>query len=662
MKKAKYKPKPKIKKKDEDNFDYMKTNKDNLKKIIKDDDKIIMPIINDLVNRTNKIVIRAYQFIKLYCIYQYTNNIKLSLINKQFISEVFVALTIRTKNTGKKAPSAQLIKLIKFYNEHYKHTIIEGDNVLYDKLSYILPYEAIAMVTNINNNIVLHYISHLNKYVNVIYDVKNRMAQITAKNNNKIIRKQLHNDLYAEIQKIKDDLMCFNELSSDTEYHDWIIMTRQKLYPNKTCFDKNQIKYDIKSKTQDYLVAMFYIYTDLEKINETRPDDTQIKLFNVLPLRNNIIPKNICIDTSALINNFLDSKSTQYYKKCYKEGTNQSDLWHRFFTTNKRVFKKGSSYKFHHMIRTDGISCSIIFIRLSLDGKPLPKTWANKKCCAEINTDYIENVLITEELMHMKVVCADPGHSDLIYYASKTEDGRLEIFRYTQNQRRHETRLKKYGKIINKLNNDFIIEGKTVIELETQLSFHNSKTCSYDKFVAFCTLKNKINNLLLPHYTESLFRKLKLNRFINTQKSESKLIKNFSNKFGGPKDVIFVMGDYDKGSYNMRGLEPTICKKFRRLFHHAGYKTFLVNEFRTSKLCNYCHDDLDKFHYRPSKKPKLLREGKTELCHGLLRCQSNEHCSIIHNRDKNAAQNMLYIVQTVFSTGKRPAEFRRGFL
>ena len=48
-------------KKDEDNVNYMKTNKDN----------IILPIINNLVNRTNKIIIHTYQFIKLYSIYLY---------------------------------------------------------------------------------------------------------------------------------------------------------------------------------------------------------------------------------------------------------------------------------------------------------------------------------------------------------------------------------------------------------------------------------------------------------------------------------------------------------------------------------------------------------------------------------------------------------------
>ena len=159
-----------------------------------------------------------------------------------------------------------------------------------------------------------------------------------------------------------------------------------------------------------------------------------------------------------------------------------------------------------------------------------------------------------------------------------------------------------------------------------------------------------LNLLLQPHYEQYLFRKLQLNRFINRQKSESKMIKNFSKKFGKPEETLYVMGDYDKGTHHMKGLEPVICKKFRRIFKIAGYKTFLINEFRTSKLCNGCHGELETF---------LEKGGKT--CHGLLRCQSvKPKCQVIHNRDKNAVGNMLNIVKSVVETGKRPHIFCRS--
>ena len=120
------------------------------------------------------------------------------------------------------------------------------------------------------------------------------------------------------------------------------------------------------------------------------------------------------------------------------------------------------------------------------------------------------------------------------------------------------------------------------------------------------------------------------------------------------------MGDYDKGDHNMKGVEPVICKKFRRIFKNAGYENYLVNEFRTSKLCNHCHDELETFLIRKSNKPKDIKIDKKSIVHGLLHHSDvKPECEIIHNRDKNAVQNMLFIVSTIKSTGKRPREFSR---
>jgi len=57
--------KPKVKKKKDDfqNADYMKTTKDNIKNVIRDNN--ILSTINDIVIRTNKIVIHSYQFLHL---------------------------------------------------------------------------------------------------------------------------------------------------------------------------------------------------------------------------------------------------------------------------------------------------------------------------------------------------------------------------------------------------------------------------------------------------------------------------------------------------------------------------------------------------------------------------------------------------------------------
>ena len=658
----KTRPKIKEKKKDEENFDYMKTNKDNIKNIIRDENLLIL--INDITIRTNKIVIHTYQFLKLYLLYLYENNQPFPVLDKEYICDIFKVITKRKFNTGYTEDNmpTQLKTLTDFYKNNYASTISNDEIIYYDRLPYILAYEAIDMITNITNNIQEHFIDNLNKYVNILFDVKAKSNEITKNNKNKVIRKELHKQLYDEINKVKKDLINYGDFTSDIKYHKWIIEQKIKLFPNKTQFHENNIYYEIKSNTKYFIYGMFHICVELEKINIERikNNEKQIRLFNVLPLRTNIIPKNICIDTCGLIQHFMGDDYDSKLFITYKKENKYFELWNKYFKLNKRVFKKGQKYKFSNMIRTDGVSCCVLFVKVDENGKPLSKILRNKKCCQEENIDYIEKTNIND-IKNMKVVCADPNYSDLIYCGSKDECGNLQPFRYTQNQRRLETRIKKYRKIKDKLNKETLIFEQTVKELETTLSILNSKTCNFDKFKIYCIEKNKINYKLYSHYEKKCFRKFKLNSFTNTQKSELKMIKNFQNKYGKPDKTIFVIGDYDKGDYNMKGKEPIICKKFRKIFRNTGYKTFLINEFRTSKLCNCCNEELEHFLERPSKKPKLKKENKTEICHGILRCQSVKHKSeIFHNRDKNAVQNMLNIVKSIFDTGKRPDIFCRA--
>jgi hypothetical protein len=646
-------------------FDYMKTIKNNINNVLKD--KAVLPSINDLVIRTNKIVIHSCNFIKLYCIYLYENDLEFPLIDKNFICDVFKVITKRKDNRGatpEKDYSDLLKNLYKFYNKHYITTIYDNEIIYYDKLSYILAYEAIDIEKNINNNIQEHFITHLNQFVNHSFNLQEQKDEIK-KIKDKEIRKERYKSLTNEFKKVKDDLVSLtNDLKADEKYHSWIKEHKKHIVPNKSTFDKNSIYYDLHSNTKDYLKSFIYINIQLEKLNDILLEDStdsdkvkQIKLFNILPLRSNIIPKNICIDTCALISNFLGDESTTTHFKNYKKENNQFKLWNRILKLDSKIFKK-NNYEFNYMIRTDGISVGILFIRLGSNGLPLKHYNPINK--PEENTKYIEKEIITDELRSKKIVCVDPGCSDLIYCGSKDNDGNLETFRYTQNQRRLETRTKKYNRIIEEVNNTTFINGKNIKEMESVLSSHNKKTCNYEKFKNYLIEKNKLNLLLFSHYEKTFFRKFKLNRYINTQKSESKMIKNFTKKFGEPNDVVFIMGDYDKGSSNIGGLEPTICKKFRKIFKNAGFRTYLVNEFRTSKLCNCCNREISPFMIRQSHKPNDIKVNKKITINGLLSHQEDKQkCEIIHNRDKNAVQNMLNIVKSIFTIGRRPDIFTR---
>jgi transposase len=117
------------------------------------------------------------------------------------------------------------------------------------------------------------------------------------------------------------------------------------------------------------------------------------------------------------------------------------------------------------------------------------------------------------------------------------------------------------------------------------------------------------------------------------------------------------MGDYDKVEHR-KGKEPTICRRIRKILRQNDYKVYLINEFRTSKLCYHCEEECENFLLRPSKKPKHVKSDKLFLCWGLTRCTS-EKCKLIHNRDKNATLNMYKIVMEILAGRKRPVKYCR---
>ena len=135
------------------------------------------------------------------------------------------------------------------------------------------------------------------------------------------------------------------------------------------------------------------------------------------------------------------------------------------------------------------------------------------------------------------------------------------------------------------------------------------------------------------------------------------------------------MGDYDNGGKTMKGKEPIMTKRLRNKLREQNYKVYLINEFRTSKLCSNCFSETEKFIKRESRKPK--DKGKIIEVFGCLRCK-NANCKkqtnkiiinksktksiekrSIFNRDVNSCLNMQTIVRSLKKTNKRPIQFTR---
>ena len=677
----------------------------------------VLDIMLDAITRINKIVIHTYQFLKLYLLAFNNGIIKNSQeyprINASFIKSIMK--TISVKKNGKarryKTGISDTIKDLFNFNENtYKKLRVDGDEVSDIHIAQILNYEADAIITNIENNITQHYTKHLKTLVNVKFELKNKLAEAN-KEKNKVARKILVSGIYAELKNIKDDLMNVkneNLISTKEEHLAWIKKFKYKLIPPKEKFLKDSIDYDVCAHPMDYIDGMLTLNRLLSSCGTT---DNPVKLFHALPLRTNIVLKYITFDTCSLIilfapiimpylSNIIEKENeTKLEADKEKIITNsiilinnitlhKENIWKSLFNLDSPFFKKKGKkgYKFHGMIKTDGIACSVLF------SKKIPKR--NKKDKVVPQYPYIESYThdqIKEILKDMNYALNDPNYGNLCFFMGKnclTETGEKNEagskFRYTQNQRRKETKSKTYSKIrdgINKeltidvpiwLGGERVFQKKSAKELEVELSNYNSKTCWMGPFMAYIRIKNKLNHLLHDHYKKPIFRKLKWNSYTNTQRSESKMVNKFKEKFGPPETTVIITGDYDNKGSHMKGKEPIIGKRVRTLFHRAGYPIYLINEFRTSKTCNKCSHDVENFKTSPSKKPKKL--GKDSLVWGLVRCtnvnckpsttpkgpisEQNTHTSI-YQRDMNACMNMLKIVKSLLSGTGRPAIYCR---
>lgn len=336
-----------------------------------------------------------------------------------------------------------------------------------------------------------------------------------------------------QLRRIKTDLLNIedNNYKSNTSYHKWITNEKKHILPNKTKYTKDNLYYDLQCSPQDYWSNMVYMMKRLEK--------DKVFVNNVFPMRSEIIPKNIRIDTATIVHALMTKKQGNKSDYLFKGNLkrNEDKIWKFFFRTERQCFKK-TNYTFHHMIETDGVSCTIILIRNDLIGKRVP----SKK--VKNGEEYIDELTNYSKLQDKKIVGIDPNMADLLYCVDGDTKER-KFFRYTQDQRRKETKLKKYRDLILEFKKEKI-DGKTVIEWETELSKFNRKTLYIKEFKKYIKKKNEINNKLCEFYKKYIFRKLKLNGYMNRLKSEQKMISRFKIIFGEPKETIVFFGDFEQ--------------------------------------------------------------------------------------------------------------------
>ena len=288
------------------------------------------------------------------------------------------------------------------------------------------------------------------------------------------------------------------------------------------------------------------------------------KMFQCFPLRTDIIPKFIPIDTKSIIEILVDKDKNNYLKDI--ENTKQ-ELWNKFFNINVKM----KDYLFEYTIITDCYSASIRFIHKDFLNEELvkkdkmrnarqeykgltkqekeklkaEKKKENKKLkklqpkVKKIKYQFIEFPYIDEvdkKQLKGNHIFIDPGKRDLLSII----DNNGNKMTYSNKQRIKETKRLKYQQLIKNYRDKL-----NITLIENKLSEYNSKTCNLKKFKKYFRKKNKINEKLINLYENDKFRQYKWYSFINKKKCEDNMLNLIENKYG--KDIKVIIDDWTIG-------------------------------------------------------------------------------------------------------------------
>ena len=569
-----------------------------LASIVRDPNTI--SVIDDAVKRMNRIVTHSYRFLKLYLLYHYHQFDRLPVLDKNLIECIQKTVSSNGSNCRLEGTRLLMDQLDIFNRTEYSK--VSGKlNISSTGLSQMIKDQTTNIYTSFKNLVQEHFCDIVKRYTNIIAD-KNELI----KNNKKKV-------ILRELQKAKNDILLGTDKCKAIFAKQVVSHFRTKILKDftvKTSLESMAEKHDL-----NLLLLMIRMSIDGENVQRSRlpleEKNKQIKVINCFPIRTSIIPSYVDLDGQLLTTLLIeDNKVGKNFRSNLTK--KQSILWALFFKTNHKIFRK-KGYKFDYRISTDGVGCSIKFIREDIWKTPKkqreklgkkPKNFKIDKYVNHITPDEREQILKMSKGQH-SFVGIDPGKRSLIYCTNgqvsirkNVKTGKIKrkalTFQYTNGRRKEETRTKYFQNKLEKEKLSQKVGLKTIKSIEQSLSAVNANSCIWENVCEYMKLKSAVDKDLLSYYENKSHRLRKWYLKSNKRRSEANMVNRFEKTFGSPKETVILMGDWSENR-PMKFQEPTMGKSIRRLFRNRGYKMYLVDEYNTSKRLIGKGDELFKF-------------------------------------------------------------------
>ncbi|KAJ2131153.1 hypothetical protein IW136_005375, partial [Coemansia sp. RSA 678] len=223
----------------------------------------------------------------------------------------------------------------------------------------------------------------------------------------------------------------------------------------------------------------------------------------------------------------------------------------------------------------------------------------------------------TLQSMAGRCVLIDPGRRDLLF--AMHEDSSIEdkqLYRYTRNQQRKETRVTRFKRILEK------VKPADIAAAERSLGAGSCVKPDLKLFKEYLVARAQVADKLTRFYNEThtvhptsthqihmfktsepqsfpLHRKLRLSAYVNQKQADQRLINKLQAKF--KPNAVIVIGDWSAPMNRFH--EPIRGKGWRTLLKRGGFEVYLIKEYLTSKTCPNCNGRLSNTRYVPNPRP-----------------------------------------------------------
>ena len=380
-----------------------------------------------------------------------------------------------------------------------------------------------------------------------------------------------------------------------------------------------------------HFVKIYYV---ILKEFEKHPDTKGIRTFSLLPHKHGFTLNHITIDNAGLENTLkyiamkLKKDEEGEVESCldvnklnFKD--NSAQYWRELFNIKRYETK---NKKFGFTIRTDGKS---VVLQMTKPKQP-----------ERAVSDY-------RDLHYDTFVGIDPGVRALI----TSYDTNNECFQVSTKGYRHHSKMihaeKKRVGWYEKW--DHYDEWKLIPTIKT------SKTSVMEEYFEFVF---PLMQTFFEFHKEKGFRNLKFTSYCRSKATLAEICK----RIGGGKDVKTLVGFGDwSQQHGFVKKHPTAPVKRLKRELRKYCRVVDIDEYKTSQTCSLCLNPVVLYRNRIRWKKNGVLEPEARLSNirSVIRCKNNECTLCCMDRDINASQNMLRLLQHQHKREARPACFKR---